>query len=113
MHNDNIIRTKKSIQEDLVSKALDYEFKYKDIYAKTITFRKFFEILLTTLWDDAESFSGKSPFGNSDWEYRLYETLVSGGFIVGKIDEYGDVYDYDEVKAHKFVVAMIKKVFEK
>ena len=113
MHKDNIIRTKKSIQEDFVSKSLDYEFNCEDFYTKPITFRKFFEILLTTLWNDPESFSGKRPFGNSGWDCVIYKHLIIGGFISGEVDSDGDLRDYDENEAHKFVSDMIKKVFEK
>jgi len=34
-----------------------------------ITVRQYFARLLSVLWDDEESFSGKRPFGNSDWSY--------------------------------------------
>ena len=68
--------------------------------------------LLTTLWDEQEGFSGKRPFGNSGWEYDLYEPLIRDGFIEGELDEDGRVWKIaDERMAHAFINDLILAVF--
>ena len=52
-----------------------------------ITPRAYLKLLLTTLWEEEESFSGKRPFGNSGWQYDLDTGLVEGGFITGTIED--------------------------
>ena len=52
--------------------------------------------LLLTLWDEEDGFSGKRPFGNSDWKYEVFAALVRGGAVPGeKEDEryYADDFD--------------------
>jgi hypothetical protein len=37
--------------------------------------REYLKALLTELWREGESFSGKRPFGNSGWERELLENI--------------------------------------
>jgi len=39
------------------------------------TVREYLKALLTALWDEGESFSGKRPLGNSGWEFDLLEAI--------------------------------------
>lgn len=67
--------------------------------------------LLSTLWQEQERFSGKRPFGNSDWEYDLYVPLVKANVISGEIDEeYGDVFSLDEKAGHKIIADLIQSL---
>lgn len=69
--------------------------------------------LLTKLWEEGESFSGKRPFGNSGWEYELYEELVRAGKVDGQQDpEYGDLIEFDEDAANQYIFDYIDKLFE-
>lgn len=78
-----------------------------------ITIRDYLRVLLETLWDEGESFSGKRPLGNSGWEYDLYGPLVKAGFIQGRIDEDGYVDEiYREGDAREFVRKVIAAAFE-
>lgn len=43
--------------------------------ADATTVREYFKALLTALWDEGESFSGKRPLGNSGWEFDLLEAI--------------------------------------
>lgn len=64
------------------------------------TIRAYLKALLVEVWSHNEGFSGKRPFGNSNWEYELYRALIEGGAsFAGAIDEYGDleVNDSDEL----------------
>jgi hypothetical protein len=68
------------------------------------------------VWDEGESFSGKRPFGNSDWEYDLYVPLIQAGFIEGKLDADGYIDEWNfqppvRAKAHKYVRELIKYAF--
>jgi len=51
--------------------------------------------LLAAIWEEGEGFSGKRPFGNSYWEYDVYDALVKAGHIVGTVAEDGEVDDVD------------------
>lgn len=57
--------------------ALDLKMAPNDAEADTV--REYLKKLLSTVWGDGESFSGKRPFGNSGWEYDLYSTLEEAG----------------------------------
>jgi hypothetical protein len=87
--------------------ALNVRF-YCDAADDEISIRDYLFMLLDKLWDTKESFSGRRPFGNSDWEYDLFSPLVHGGFISGDIDEYGDVSYLDYQEAYLFVSKLIK-----
>ena len=78
-------------------KISSYDFKGE------ITLREYFKNLLTTLWEEAEGFSGKRPFGNSGWQYDVYKALIKNDLIPGILDEYGFVEDIDTKKADDFI----------
>jgi len=63
---------------------LDLEFEHDTMGMGTV--RDYFKTLLTDLWEQAEGFSSKRPFGNSDWQYDLYIPLIQAGYVEGKID---------------------------
>ena len=46
------------------------------IMREGITVCEYLERLLLTLWEEKDNFSSKRPFGNSGWEYDLYEILI-------------------------------------
>lgn len=85
---------------------LDSEFPNNDTQAKTI--RQYLYLLLKTMWDEGESFSGKRPFGNSGWQFDLYTCLIKKGFIAGKLDSDGFIEDYNEKEANAFVQSLIQ-----
>lgn len=84
--------------------ALDRDFEAHDRDG-VMTYRKYFNDLLTQLFAEGESFSGKRPFGNSGWDYSLTLGLVVMGAIPG--DEDGPE---DENQANKFIFAMIDEL---
>jgi hypothetical protein len=94
-------------------KALDLEFFCDDLDEK-MSIRTYFYTLLSTLWNEAEGFSGKRPFGNSGWQYVLRKPLVESKYVAGSID-YGDP-EYPEVELKSqdafddFVQGMIKEL---
>lgn len=71
------------------------------------TIKEYLILLLATLWDVGESFSGKKPFGDSGWEYELYEALANAGLIDAVRDEDGYFESVDDVKAHRIIAEAI------
>ena len=51
--------------------------------------RDYLKQLLAHLWDKKEGFDGKRPWGNSGWEYDLYDALIAAGAINKREPGYG------------------------
>ncbi len=71
------------------------------------TVKRYFKELLFLLWRDSEGFSGKRPFGNSDWESEVFTAWVTAGLLKGKLDEEGYLQSFDSNKAYRFVYRCI------
>jgi hypothetical protein len=93
-----------------LEEALDIRFDSDA--GNNLTIRDYLRILLETLWDEGEGFSGKRPFGNSGWEYELYRPLVKHGFVRGTLDEDGYIDTFDADTANKLVFDMIRFIFK-
>lgn len=79
---------------------------------KTKKVKKYLKKLLLTLWEEGECFNSKRPFGDSGWEYEIYEMLVKDGLVEGTIDqEIGGLYECDYDVANKLVKELIKESF--
>jgi hypothetical protein len=74
---------------------LDLRFKCYDL-GREVSIREYLHRLLSILWAEGESFSGKRPFGFSGWEHDLYKPLIAAGVIGGSIDEHGHIVDVDD-----------------
>lgn len=81
--------------------ALDMEFWAND-RDEQMTFRAYFNQLLSALFEEGESFSGKRPFGNSGWDYGLALGVVEIGAVPGTEDG-----PEDEGEANQFIFDMI------
>lgn len=90
------------INEDV----LNITFESKDL-GETTTIRQYLLRLLTTLWDDEDSFSGKRPYGNSGWKYEIYYALAEEGYIEGERTEDGGWDDMDIETADKLISEII------
>jgi hypothetical protein len=82
---------------------LDLDMVDNDIGAGTI--RAYLLILLSTLWREKDSFSGKHPFGNSGWEHAIYNTLVKHHVVGGSYDPENDEYDCDDTAAADHIIS--------
>lgn len=71
------------------------------------TIRDYLVALLRVLWHEGDEFSGKRPFGNSGWQYDLYDSLVAAGLVAAERDEDGDYASVDEAAADKLIHAAI------
>ena len=58
---------------------LDLELPDNDSGARTV--RGYLIALLRALWQGREGFSGKRPFGNSDWDAEFVVPFAQAGFI--------------------------------
>ena len=91
---------------------LDLPMQENDANAATI--RDYLMALLLTLWNEADGFSGKRPFGNSDWEWDLYYPLIEAGIVAGKFesDDEGNKYisDVDDRAAWFIIENAIKSL---
>ena len=76
-----------------------------------ITFREYFTELLCLVWVKGESFSGKRPFGNSDWQYIVYTSLVKSGHVSGTLDDEGLLITCDYAKADMLIINAIRQIY--
>jgi hypothetical protein len=59
--------------------------------------------LATECWRDGETFSGKKPFGNSDWEGEVELALIAAGLAEGRIED-GYLVESDWHATHRLVL---------
>lgn len=92
------------------SKLLGLRMTDSDEGEKLVTLKQYLIKLLTTLWREAENFSGKRPFGNSGWQYYVYVAMIRGGLVPGKLDENGYVEEIDTEAADKLILEAIESL---
>ena len=71
--------------------------------------------LLLTLWQEAERFSGKRPFGNSGWEYELHYALAEAGVIKATFyeeEDWKELDEYDEKEANAIIQKALDELWE-
>jgi hypothetical protein len=73
---------------------LELRFYSNDLDVE-ITIKDFFKELLKKLFEDRDCFSGKRPFGNSDWDGDLCVCLIENKIVNGEIDKYGYIENCD------------------
>lgn len=71
------------------------------------TVRGYLVELLATVWREEEGFSGKRPFGNSDWQWEVYASLVKAGLLDGSVKD-GYLDDVDESAGAELILAAIR-----
>lgn len=76
--------------------------------AKADTIGQFLAKLTESLWIKEEDFSGKRPFGNSDWKDPIIYALILNDHLEGELDEYGYIDDYSKTQFN----ALMAPVFE-
>lgn len=84
----------------------------EDNDAGAATVGEYLGLLLSTLWLEAEGFSSKRPFGNSDWQYTVYEALIKTGLVPGTIDEDGYIEDFDDLATDELVLQAIRLAYD-
>lgn len=101
--------TKKLTKEEF-EKAISITFDSDA--GNNLTIKGYLKELLSTIWAEGESFSGKRPFGNSGWKYDLYAPLVKSGLVKGELDEDGYVQEIDTDAAYDMVNEIIEYIFK-
>lgn len=79
--------------------------------ANAATVGEYLGLLLSTLWLQQEGFSGKRPFGNSDWTTPVYLAMGKAGLTTFTLDEDGYIEDFDadeEVAADEQILQAIR-----
>lgn len=61
----------------------------------TGTVREYLSDLLGLVWDEKAGFDGKRPWGNSGWEWELYQSMIDAGFLAAD-PSYDDSRQLDE-----------------
>ncbi|WP_043654555.1 hypothetical protein [Nocardia thailandica] len=74
------------------------------------TIRGYLIALLAEVWKYTEGFSGKRPFGNSDWVWDLYAALGRGGAVPITFDEHGYVDKVDTRECDRLIAAAIREL---
>jgi len=87
----------------------EIEFYSRDLDSR-VTVKEWLQELLCIVWMEKDEFSGKRAFGNSSWEYELYDVLVKHRIIIGILDEDGFVEDCDDKLANKIILDIIVEV---
>ena len=93
-----------------IKEIANLKFQCDDLDRK-ITVKEYLKELLLELWTEAECFSGKRPFGNSDWQYDIYQVLIKNKIISGALDEddYIDEFDRDDADAADEIIKKVIK----
>lgn len=119
MSHNVLINGQKYVPAPPVAEGSDFEtilsFRFNSMDHGEIAVREFLYLLLKTLWDEGEGFSGKRPFGNSGWEYGLLEAAGLAGAYEVNVSDLGDgeieVEVVDMKVANKYISELIKYVF--
>jgi hypothetical protein len=106
-----------TIDEELIQDSLAHQLLHLplgDNDAQAATVGEYLGLLLSTLWLQADGFSAKRPFGNSDWQYVIYMAMVKAGLATGVVyDENGFEYldEIDEVAADEIILQAIQLAY--
>jgi hypothetical protein len=66
--------------------------------------------LLREVWEHKEGFGGKRPFGNSGWQFELYDALARVEMIDGTFDEYDCLDDVDDQRGDELIALAITEL---
>ena len=88
-----------------VDQVLDLKIK-DSVLGESVSIRKYLKSILVELIEQGESFSGKRPFGDSDWLNDLYGPLADVG-LIDRSNNHGEI-SYDSFEADKIIVQLIK-----
>jgi hypothetical protein len=79
--------------------------------ANAATVGEYLGLLLSTLWLQQEEFSGKRPFGNSDWTTPVYLAMGEAGLTNFSLDEDGYIEEWsfeDQSAADELILQAIR-----
>lgn len=96
----------------LAHELLHLEINDPDSGAQTVG--QFLGLLLSTLWLQAEEFSGKRPLSNSDWQYTVYKAMGKAGIAEIEFDEDGYIENFTneaQISADELILQSIKLMY--
>lgn len=79
-------------QNDPAHQLLHLPLEENDANAATVG--EYLGLLLSTLWLQQDGFSGKRPFGNSDWATPVYLAMGKAGMIYFALNEDGYIDEF-------------------
>lgn len=85
------------------------EHPYKN---KNISLKEYLKLTLVTFLKEGEGFSGKRPFGNSDWDWQIYKGLIALDSSLGKLDEDGYINTVDQRACDMIIMKCVEEVFK-
>jgi hypothetical protein len=94
--------------DEVGRRVLDLRMEANDAGAGTV--RAYLTVLLSAVWRERDEFDGKRPFGNSSWEYELYQPLAEAGLIAAERDEDGILVPLDRDAGDRLVEAAIRRL---
>lgn len=97
-------------QHDLGRQVLAVPMNDDDSGATTI--REYLVALAAAVWGEGEEFSGKRPFGNSDWQRKMFAALAGAGLIDGPLDKHGRLSDAADDRGRDLIAAALKALAE-
>lgn len=69
------------------------------------TIRGYLLRITQEVWRYGEGFSGKRPFGNSGWDWEIFEALAEAGIIEATYDDDGNIDFLADEKLARRVIA--------
>lgn len=100
------------IQDSTAHQLLHLPMGNNDADAATVG--EYLGLLLSTLWLQADQFSSKRAFGNSDWQYVVYIAMSKAGLADLTLDEDGYVEDFSQeaqTAADELILQAIKLAY--
>ena len=83
------------------------KLKMSENSAGATTIGEYLQKLLFELWTEGERFSGKRPFGDSDWEYELFYPLCDAGLVSYRLGGDGEYCDIDSKYGSSLIFSAI------
>lgn len=63
--------------------------------------------LLHMVWEFGEGFDGKRPFGDSGWQWEIYEVLLRAGLIPGTLTADGWAEEFDRAAGDALITRCV------
>lgn len=65
--------------------------------ANAPTIRDYLITLLADLWELGSDFSSKRPFGDTDWQWTIYNLMIDAGWVQGEHHDSSVVKECDRL----------------
>lgn len=113
LEQGNGVQETMKYHEDVAHRVLHLPMEENDAGAATVG--EYLGLLLSTLWLQKEGFSGKRPFGNSDWDSAVYIAMGNAGLCEIELDEDGYIETFSqeaECAADELILQAIRLLYK-